>query len=125
MHTSHTNCTHRKQALADMAFDRVQSRVPPQYLLNALASCLAAQLVYAEGVAFVNAQPPARLGPLALDYARQAADVKALVAAVSAADGVSALSKEQSQVGPVKLVSMLLLMLQSCVGASSVRYCCA
>jgi glutamate dehydrogenase len=81
-----------------MAFDRVQSRVPPQYLLNALASCLAAQLVYAEGVAFVNAQPPARLGPLALDYARQAADVKALVAAVSAADGVSTLSNEQKQV---------------------------
>jgi hypothetical protein len=94
-----------------MAFDRVQSRVPPQYLLNALASCLAAQLVYAEGVAFVNAQPPARLGPLALDYARQAADVKALVAAVSAADGVSALSKEQSQVRTIKLISVLLLLL--------------
>ena len=33
----------------DVAFDRVPTTLPPQYLRNAMASCLACRVVYKEG----------------------------------------------------------------------------
>lgn len=40
---------HLPAKLADLAFDRVPTTLPPQYLRNAMASCLACRVVYTEG----------------------------------------------------------------------------
>lgn len=40
---------HLPQKLVDEAFDRVPTTLPPQYLRNAMASCLACRVVYKEG----------------------------------------------------------------------------
>lgn len=78
---------HLPKSLADMAFDRVQERMPEAYLLIAMAKCLAANIVYVEGVAFVSSQPASRLGKVALKYAESASHVEGLAKAL--ADGVA------------------------------------
>ncbi|CAM9979551.1 unnamed protein product, partial [Choristocarpus tenellus] len=35
--------------IQELAFDRVPTTLPPQYLRNAMASCLASRVVYTEG----------------------------------------------------------------------------
>lgn len=40
---------HLPEKLVDVAFDRVPTTLPPQYLRNAMASCLAGRVVYKEG----------------------------------------------------------------------------
>lgn len=40
---------HLPDKLVDVAFDRVPTTLPPQYLRNAMASCLACRVVYKEG----------------------------------------------------------------------------
>lgn len=40
---------HLPEKLVDVAFDRVPTTLPPQYLRNAMASCLACTVVYKEG----------------------------------------------------------------------------
>lgn len=42
---------HLPEKLVDVAFDRVPTTLPPQYLRNAMASCLACRVVYNEGEA--------------------------------------------------------------------------
>lgn len=40
---------HLPEKLVDVAFERVPTTLPPQYLRNAMASCLACRVVYKEG----------------------------------------------------------------------------
>ncbi|CAN0373533.1 unnamed protein product, partial [Laminaria digitata] len=43
---------HLPEKLVREAFDRVPTTLPPQYLRNAMASCLACKVVYTEGTPF-------------------------------------------------------------------------
>ncbi|EJK76933.1 hypothetical protein THAOC_01274, partial [Thalassiosira oceanica] len=52
----------------DMAFDKVHSLVPAQYITNAIASCLASKLVYKEGTKFVNNLPKEKIAEVSLRY---------------------------------------------------------
>ncbi len=75
---------HLPAALADAAWDRLEARVPAQYVRNAMASCVASKLVYTEGVHFVEALPRERLASLALDYVNAQARVDDAASAVRA-----------------------------------------
>ncbi len=62
--------------LSQLAGSRVGMMFPPEYMRCAFASAVASDLVYSEGVAFVNAQvQDDRLGELALQYAEQKKDI--------------------------------------------------
>jgi len=50
------------------SFDQVHDRVPAQYIINAVASCLASKLVYKEGTQFVEALHKDKLAEVALRY---------------------------------------------------------
>jgi glutamate dehydrogenase len=62
-HSCH--CTHGVST-GQIAADRIDDRVPIQYLRNAFASGLASKLVYREGIHFVETQPYDKLAELAL-----------------------------------------------------------
>eukprot|EP01033_Poteriospumella_lacustris_P003883 gene3883-2760_t len=57
--------------LADVAGDRIASRFPVQYQRNAIASALASQLVYQEGIHLVEAQPYEKTAERAFAYYRE------------------------------------------------------
>ena len=59
---------HLPQTISDIAFEDVHSRVPEQYIKNAIASCLASKLVYKEGCNFIDALPKDKLARVALNY---------------------------------------------------------
>mmetsp|Transcript_31975 Transcript_31975/g.72428 ORF Transcript_31975/g.72428 Transcript_31975/m.72428 type:complete len:1082 (-) Transcript_31975:111-3356(-) len=59
---------HLPKTMADMAFDKVHSLVPAQYITNAIASCLASKLVYKEGTKFVNNLPKEKIAEVSLRY---------------------------------------------------------
>ncbi len=65
--------------LAQIAEYRLEMLLPPEYMRCAFASAIASDLVYSEGVAFVDAQvQDDRLGDLALQYAEQKKDIMQL-----------------------------------------------
>ncbi len=65
--------------LAQLAGSRVSMLLSPEYQRCAFASAIASDLVYSEGVAFVDAQEQDdRLGDLALQYAEQKKDITQL-----------------------------------------------
>ena len=68
---------HLPASLSDMAFDRVLERVPEPYRLNAYASSLASQIVYNEGIHFVEVQPRERLANMAIAYMRKERELAA------------------------------------------------
>jgi glutamate dehydrogenase len=70
--------------LADIAGDRVNSRFPLQYQKAIIASSLASQLVYNEGIHFVLSQSPDQLAKVAFEYYREDKRMKNLLLAVSA-----------------------------------------
>jgi glutamate dehydrogenase len=70
---------HLPKTLADMSFDRVHERVPPQYIKNAIASTLASKMVYKEGTRFINALPQSKLAETALRYIRKEKEVTRLM----------------------------------------------
>lgn len=51
---------HLPAKLAELAFDRVPMTLPPQYLRNAMASCLACRVVYTEGAACLSCCEPSK-----------------------------------------------------------------
>ncbi len=65
--------------LAQLAGSRVSMLLTPEYQRCAFASAIASDLVYSEGVAFVDAQvQDDRIGELALQYAQQKKDITQL-----------------------------------------------
>lgn len=52
---------HLPSTVVELGFDHVRERVPPQYIKNAFASCLASRIVYREGTHFIESQPRDRL----------------------------------------------------------------
>jgi hypothetical protein len=54
--------------LADVAWERVPERFPVQYQRNAIASTLAAKMVYQEGIHLVETQPKETIAERAFAY---------------------------------------------------------
>jgi glutamate dehydrogenase len=81
--------------LAEVAWPRVlEGRFPTQYTRNAIASCLANKLVYAEGIHLVESQPTDRLADRMITYYREDRKIAALVAELES-QGLASLPKEK------------------------------
>lgn len=65
--------------LADVAWDRVPEKFPLQYQKNAIASTLAARMVYNEGIHLIETQPTNDLADRAIQYYIQSKDVQDLM----------------------------------------------
>ena len=68
------------------SFDKVHERVPAQYIINAVASCLASKLVYKEGTQFVEALHKDKLADVALRYLEAEQEIALLKDALEGAD---------------------------------------
>jgi len=77
---------HLPKTLADLGFDKVQERVPQQYIKNAIASTLASKMVYKEGTRFIVALPEDRLAETALRYIEQEKEVSKLIQTLEKTD---------------------------------------
>jgi len=80
--------------LAEVASDRVDERIPLDYMRNAFASCLASKLLYREGTHFIQAQPTERLAELGREYYQKEQRVQHLLNKVSVADMPEAEKRE-------------------------------
>ncbi len=81
--------------LAEVAWDRVPGKFPVQYQKNAIASALASNLVYKEGIHLVETQPTAKLAERAFLYYRESQKVNKLIADLEKADLGNSISKEK------------------------------
>lgn len=70
---------HLPKKLVEVAGDRIESRIPIQYIRNAFASSLASKIVYREGIHFIESQPVDKLAERAVVYYREERHVKALL----------------------------------------------
>jgi glutamate dehydrogenase len=77
---------HLPKTMADLSFDHVHTRVPDQYIKNAISSCLASKMVYKEGTKFIEAQPPEKLAETALRYIRKQKEVAQLMESMRLVD---------------------------------------
>ena len=71
--------SHLPQTMADLAFDAVRTKVPDQYIKNAISSSIASKLVYKEGTSFILALPKERLAAVALKYIEKEKYIASLV----------------------------------------------
>eukprot|EP00752_Nemacystus_decipiens_P010276 g9158.t1 len=92
---------HLPQKLVDVAFDRVPTTLPPQYLRNAMASCLACRVVYKEGINFIDAQPRDRLGELAFSYIREEGAVSDLAGVVEGSSDRAMTAEDKKKVADI------------------------
>jgi glutamate dehydrogenase len=77
---------HLPRKLAEVAGDRVDERIPIDYLRNAFASSLASKLLYSEGINFLESQPEDKLFPFALRYMEEEKKIHDLVRTIREAD---------------------------------------
>lgn len=70
---------HLPKTIADLAFHKVNEKVPAQYIKNAIASCLASKIVYKEGTKFISSQPHRKLAAMALKYITLEKEVSTLM----------------------------------------------
>lgn len=73
--------------LNELAGHRVATHFPVQYQRNAIASALAAKVVYHEGIHLVESQPDDRVAERAIQYYRADKEIQALVAELKANGG--------------------------------------
>ena len=59
---------HLPPTLAKIAFDDIDSKVPAQYIINAIASCLSSKIVYHEGCNFIDSITKHKLAEVSLKY---------------------------------------------------------
>lgn len=71
--------SHLPQTLAELSFEHVRSRVPDQYIKNAISSTLASKMVYKEGTKFIESQPASKLAEIALKYIKKEKEVAELM----------------------------------------------
>jgi len=77
---------HLPRKLAEAAGDRVNDRIPLDYLRNAFGKILASKLLYSEGIHFLESQPENRLADLAMRYIKEEKRVRELVSALDSCD---------------------------------------
>jgi hypothetical protein len=84
--------------LADVAWDRVKTKFPLQYQRNAIASQLASQLVYSEGIHLVESQATGDLAERAFQYYRESKKIASLVNDIESKEwkGVDAEQKKKA-----------------------------
>mmetsp|Transcript_22373 Transcript_22373/g.44680 ORF Transcript_22373/g.44680 Transcript_22373/m.44680 type:complete len:1066 (+) Transcript_22373:35-3232(+) len=87
---------HLPKKMAEMAFDRLETNVPPQYLVAAIASSLASKIVYSEGVNFVKSQPPENLSKIALRFIEAEVEVASLEKSLGGAQGMDSADKDKA-----------------------------
>ena len=75
--------SHLPKTIADLAFDRIDSHVPEQYIKNAIASCLASKMVYKEGTKFITSLPTKKLAHIALQYIHNEREIAILMEALN------------------------------------------
>merc|ERR1712014_358544 len=75
-----------RKELAEAAGDRVNDRIPLDYLRNAFGKILASKLLYSEGIHFLESQPENRLAELAMRYIKEEKRVRELVSALDSSD---------------------------------------
>jgi len=80
---------HLPAKLAEIAGDRVNERIPLDYLRNAFASILASKLLYREGIHFCESMPADKLPTIAMLYLDEEKNVQQLIRNVRAAGGMS------------------------------------
>lgn len=68
--------------LAEVAADRIDERIPLDYMRSAFSSCLASKLLYREGLHFLESQPKERIFSLSRQYVREEKHVADLVETV-------------------------------------------
>lgn len=90
---------HLPKTLADLHFDEVRERVPPQYIKNAIASTLASKMVYKEGTRFIISLPDDKLAENALRYIQEEKEVIKLIETLKTTD----MSTEEKE----KILSLL------------------
>jgi len=69
---------HLPNTISDLAFHEVHSKVPRQYIRNAIASCLASKLVYKEGCAYIQSLNQDNLASLAIEYISKEREMEVL-----------------------------------------------
>ncbi len=69
-----------------MAFDRVNERVPEQYIKNAIASGMAAKMVYKEGTNFIDSLSADNLAKTALMYVGKEKEIEELKTVLTGTD---------------------------------------
>jgi len=79
---------HMPASLADLAWDRLDERVPRPYIKNMMASSAASHVVYSEGVHFIEGLNDKDLAKLAIDYMATQRHVDDMQATVAEADGL-------------------------------------
>lgn len=77
---------HLPKTISDLAFDRVHETVPDQYIKNAIASSLAAKMVYKEGTKFISALAKGKLAATALRYREKEKEVNLLLSKLKEAN---------------------------------------
>merc|ERR1712117_937493 len=77
---------HLPRKLAQAAGDRVNDRIPLDYLRNAFGKILASKLLYSEGIHFLESQPEDHLAELAMRYIKEEKRVRELVSALDDCD---------------------------------------
>jgi glutamate dehydrogenase len=89
---------HMPEKLTELAGGRLNERVPKEYLKRAIASTLASQIVYKEGVMFVEQHRDDHLGPLAFDYLKAEAAVAKVLTALDASWGADGAASEEAKI---------------------------
>jgi glutamate dehydrogenase len=82
--------------LAEVAGDRVDTRIPIDYMRNAFGKILASKLLYREGIHFVESQPEGTLAKLALRYYREDKQLQPLLAAVQSATNLNDADRQRA-----------------------------
>jgi len=77
---------HLPKTLAELGFDRVNQKVPEQYIKNAIASSLASKIVYKEGTSYIESLPKAKVAMIALKYIAKEKEIAKLTYALRDAD---------------------------------------
>lgn len=80
---------HLPNTISDLAFHEVHSKVPRQYIRNAIASCLASKLVYKEGCAYIQSLNPDNLAILAIKYISKEREMELLKKALEGCDDIA------------------------------------
>lgn len=92
---------HLPKKLASFAGDRVDEKIPLDYMRVAFASCLASKLLYREGINFLESQPEQKLPELALNYAKEERRILSLAERMSSGE---AMANEADRLEVVRLL---------------------
>mmetsp|Transcript_27322 Transcript_27322/g.63685 ORF Transcript_27322/g.63685 Transcript_27322/m.63685 type:complete len:1051 (-) Transcript_27322:351-3503(-) len=86
---------HLPAKLVEVAADRIDERIPLDYMRYAFASCLASKLLYAEGIHFLESQPLEKLPELAMRYMKEEQKVDALSASLRSLKDLSESQRDE------------------------------